>query len=243
MCMAVQLKGVNFTYDFKLILEDIHLEIKERDFLAIIGPNGGGKTTLLRLILGSLRPDKGEIHVLGLPVNKARHFMGYVPQHEVFDKDFPVSAMEMVLMGRLNAKSFFPFYSRDDYAAAKETMGVLGVEDLADYHYGELSGGQKQRVLIARALAGRPKLLVLDEPTSSVDSRVEQDIYELLAKLNKEITIIIVSHDLGFVSSYVNKVACLNKRLAIHNIEEISRDIISELYKSPIEIIEHQCFL
>lgn len=243
MIPVIKLEGISFAYEDRLILENLNLEVKEKDFLAIIGPNGGGKTTLLRLILGTLRPNKGDLRVFGLAPKKARHLIGYVPQHGLFDQDFPISALDVVLTGRLGFHSLFPRYSATDLALAKEAMRTLAVEDLANLRYGELSGGQKQRVLIARALVGKPKLLILDEPTSSVDSRVEEDVYGLLTELNEEITIIIVSHDLGFVSSYVDQVACLNRRMVIHTTEEITKDVVAGLYQSPMDMIEHQCNL
>mgnify|MGYP000943457364 FL=1 len=240
---VLELHGVNFAYDSRLILKDINLEVDDGEFLAVIGPNGGGKTTLLRLILGFLEPVGGTIKVFGQVPSKARHLIGYVPQHGEFNKDFPVSALEVVLMGRLSLGSLFPRYLAEDYTAAYEAMSAVGVKKLADYRFGELSGGQKQRVLIARALAVKPQLLILDEPTSSVDNRVEQDIYELLSQLNKKVTIIMVSHDLGFVSSYVTKVASLNRNLLVHNTKEISQEVIAELYQSSVEMIKHQCLL
>ncbi|NLJ80713.1 MAG: ABC transporter ATP-binding protein [Firmicutes bacterium] len=243
MTTVIKLRQVSFAYNQRLILEDLNLEVREKDYLAVIGPNGGGKTTLVRLLLGSLVPKKGEIEVFGVSPKKARKWIGYVPQHGLFDQSFPVSALEVVLMGRLHPQAFFPRYSAADYLAAQEAMSALGIENLAGQRYGELSGGQKQRVILARALVADPKLLILDEPTASVDSRVEQDIYELLADLNKKLTIIIVSHDLGFVSTYVDQVACLNRKLAVHTVEEISADVVSGLYQSPVEMIEHRCAL
>lgn len=240
---VLELIDVSFAYDVRLILEDLNLKLYANDFTAIIGPNGGGKTTLLRLILGTLQPTRGKIKLLGSTPKKMRSVIGYVPQHGVFDDNFPISAMEVVLMRTTRLKSFFPGYSKENYAAAKKAMDALEITDIANNTYGQLSGGQKQRVLIARALVGNPKLLILDEPTASVDSRVEQDVYELLVELNKKIPIIIVSHDLGFVSSYVNKVVCLNKRLVIHDVDQISKDVITGLYKNPMKIIEHQCLI
>ena len=240
---VISIEGVSFAYDHRPVLSDINLTVEPKDYMAVVGPNGGGKTTLLRLILGSLKAERGKVRVFGLPPAKARHMVGYVPQHGVFDPDFPVSALEVVLMGRLERRAFFPRYKREDYAAVQEAMGLLGVDNLGEYRYGDLSGGQKQRVLIARALVAKPKLLILDEPTASVDSRVEQDVYELLSRLNEEITILIVSHDLGFVSAYVNKVACLNQWLAVHKTEEITSEVLAGLYRSSVEMIQHRCAL
>lgn len=240
---VIELQNVSFSYDLRPILENLNLEIKVRDFTAIIGPNGGGKTTLLRLILGSLQPDRGNISVFGVSPKKARFQIGYVPQHAFFDQGFPITALEVVLMGTIQANSLFFRYSLRDHLAAMQAMDALNIADLADVRYGQLSGGEKQRVLIARALVGKPKLLILDEPTASVDSRVEHDVYELLKELNGEIPILIVSHDLGFVSSYVNKVVCLNKQLEVHDVDDISKGVITNLYKSPMEMINHQCLL
>lgn len=240
---VIRVEGVSFAYDQRPVLSEINLTVEAGDFLAVIGPNGGGKTTLLRLILGSLKPDRGSVSVFGLPAKKARPLVGCVPQHGVFDPDFPVTALEVVLMGRLQRRALFPYYTAADFAAAEEALALLGVDNLGKYRYGELSGGQKQRVLIARALVAKPSLLILDEPTASVDSRVEQDVYQLLARLNEQITIIIVSHDLGFVSTYVSKVVCLNQRLAVHTIEEITSEVLAGLYQSPVEMIEHSCAL
>jgi len=243
------IKGVSFVYEQQLVLEDVNLEVEEGDFLAVVGPNGGGKTTLLRLILGYLTPGAGSIRVLGSQPRSVRREIGYVPQHGNFDRDFPVTVMDVVLMGRIKRWSLFSGYNRADVEAAKKAMQAVQIRELADNRFGTLSGGQKQRALIARALCSAPRLLLLDEPTASVDSRVEQDIYELLKVLNQRITIIIVSHDLGFVSSYVNKVACVNHKVKVHSAQDISdhghidKEIIDEAYESSMRSLRHECGL
>lgn len=240
----VSLDQVYFAYDQRAVLEDITLEVEEGDFLAVVGPNGGGKTTLLRLILGRLAPVSGSVKVLGQPPRTVRSRIGYVPQHGEFARDFPVTVKDVVLMGRIKPESLFPRCSAADLEAAIQAMQSVSILELADRRFGTLSGGQKQRVLIARALSSNPSLLLLDEPTASVDSRVEKDIYELLRDLNKRMTIIMVSHDLGFVSSYVNKVACVNRRLKTHPVHEItSEDIINEAYDGAMHSLRHECRL
>lgn len=240
---AVEFQKVRFAYDNRTILEETDLTVCEGDFMAIIGPNGGGKTTLLKLILGLLTPTEGEVKVFGQTPYMARRLIGYVPQRIEYDRNFPISALEVALTGCLRPERLFPRYSTEDYKAAAKAMKAVSIEDLAGARFGDLSGGQRQRVLIARALAGQPKLLILDEPTAGVDSRVEQDLYELLRAINERVTIVMVSHDLGFISSYVSKVVCLNRRLAVHSPTEITREIMDELYHGPVRMLEHQCML
>ena len=214
---AIELHRVSFAYEDRMILEEINLTVDVGAFLAIVGPNGGGKTTLLRLLMGSLEPGQGEIKIFNQPPRKARRLIGYVPQQTVLDRDFPVSALEVVLMGRLAPNSFFPRYQRKDYTEAYAAMQAVGVETLADTRFGDLSGGQKQRTLIARALVGKPKLLLLDEPTASVDPTVAEDIYKLLAQLNQEVTIVLVSHDLGYIASHLRQAVYLNRCLSLYH--------------------------
>ncbi|HEY8392820.1 MAG TPA: ABC transporter ATP-binding protein [Capillibacterium sp.] len=230
MANVIELVNVSFAYDHRLILENINLEIAAGDFFAIVGPNGGGKTTLLRLLLGNLEPVAGEIRIFDRPPRKARRFIGYVPQQGSIDREFPVSALEVVLMGRLTPASFFSRYREEDYAAASAAMRAVGVEELASYRFGDLSGGQKQRVLIARALVAQPQLLILDEPTSSVDYEVEQEIYQLLTELNQRVTIVMVSHDLGYIASHLRKVAYLNRRLSLYHPEGEIQGSITDWY-------------
>jgi zinc transport system ATP-binding protein len=236
---AIDLFGINFSYGDSVILKDVSLSIKEMDFLGIIGPNGSGKTTLLKIILGLLKPSSGTVKIFGLEPVRARGLIGYVPQHANLDRNFPVNAMDVTLMGRLSRTSLFGCYSKADREAAENALESMAVADLRKKSFGNLSGGQQQRVLIARALASQPKLLLLDEPTANVDTKAENDIYELLSKLNKETTIAMVSHDIGFISSYVKHVACLNRTLVCHPTSGITKEVIEELYRGPMDLVQH----
>lgn len=240
---VVDLRGVEFSYGGHLVLNDIHLAVDRGDFLGIIGPNGGGKTTLLRIILGLLTPYRGEVRVFGSVPKKAAQKMGYVPQYSLFDPTFPITVIEVVLMGLLRPSHLGVWYSKKEKRAAMAAMEETGVYDLRARHFGRLSGGQRQRVLIARALVSNPLLLLLDEPTASVDHQLEEDIYSLLKEINQDITIILVSHDLGVISSCVNRVACVNQRLVVHSTTDLDRDRVEEIYGRPITIIEHECLL
>jgi len=236
---AVELKDVRFSYEDVSVLESIDLTVPSGEFLGIIGPNGSGKTTLLRLLLGFLEPDAGVVSVFGRPPRAARKEMGYVPQSTDFDRDFPISALEVVLMGRLGLSPTWFGYTRKDIEAARAALRSVEADNLRHRKFGTLSGGQRQRVLIARALASQPRLLLLDEPTANVDTRIEQDIYELLRKLNQQCTILLVTHDLGFISSYVTRVACLNRTLICHPTARITADDIDQLYQGPVHLVHH----
>lgn len=239
---VITFKDVSFKYDSVFVLENISFKIYKKDFIGIIGPNGGGKTTLLKLILRLLKPHKGSIEILDLPLQKAKSRIGYLPQNINVDEDFPITVEEVVAMGLFNNFSFLPIIKNKK--AIKDALKKTVIEDLSKKQYGTLSGGQKQRCLIARALVSKPEILLLDEPTSSVDSRVEQDIYELLKELNKDITIILVSHDLGFVSKYITRVFCVNKQIACHKTNEVSiNKIINDAYESKFSMISHECNL
>ena len=206
----IKLEKVAFSYGKEEFLKDINLSIYEDDFLGIIGPNGGGKTTLLKLILGLLQPKKGKISVFGKSPKNARHEMGYLSQFKNIDFDFPITAYEIVLLSRVGDK-LIKRYSKDDKEVVKKAMKELGIWNLRDKKLNELSGGEKQRIFVARALANEPKLLVLDEPLSNLDIHIQEEFYKILKELNKKIAIVIVDHDLEMVSKYAKEVVCVNK--------------------------------
>jgi len=207
--------------------------------LGIIGPNGGGKTTLLKVLLGLIEPSQGNVTFLGDNPKKNRKLMGYVPQHSHFDRQFPVSAWDVVLTGRLGRVGLFKKFSEHDKEIASDALKEVEMFDLRDKQIGELSGGQIQRVLIARALVTEPKILLFDEPTANIDKQSEINLYKLLKKLNESIPIVMISHDIGVISSYVNKIACLNKRLYYHNSKEITREMLEATYHCPVDLIAH----
>ncbi len=237
---VVQLRDVTVDYDGHVALRDLTLSIYEGDFLGIIGPNGGGKTTLLKLILGLVRPAKGTVQVFGKPPEQVRHRIGYVPQTADFDRDFPIQVRDVV---RMSCLKFRKFGRREDYRecmkASERIMREMGVWDLRERQMGRLSGGEKQRVLLSRALIVKPEILLLDEPTASVDSQVRMTIYEMLAKLNERLTICLVSHDIGVISAYVKRVACLNQELFYHGEKEITEEVLVQTYRCPVDLIAH----
>lgn len=237
--VVIDIDNVSFNYGAVTVLEDISLKINEDEFIGIIGPNAGGKSTLLKLILGLLQPDKGTIEKYNHDGKNLRNHIGYVPQHVTFSRDFPVTVSEVVMMGHITAASKLFRFNNDEIASAKQAMQALEIDDIAKNQVGTLSGGQLQRVLIARALVSLPEILILDEPTSNVDMRVEEDIFSLLKNYSERMTIIVVSHDIAFISGYVDRVACLNRTLVCHNTESISGKMIEDLYDAPVKMIHH----
>jgi zinc transport system ATP-binding protein len=235
----VKLEDVWVHFDGVPVLEEVNLSINQHDFLGIIGPNGGGKTTLLKVILGLLKPSRGKVTVLGRTAEEGRKFVGYVPQYSLFDHEFPVSVREVVLMGCLGHKKPFRGYSEADKKLAHDSLETVEMLDFKDAQIGKLSGGQQQRVFIARALVAEPKLLLLDEPMASVDSPMQTELYELFEKLRQRMAIVLVSHDISAVSIYVGKIACLNRRLFYHNSKEITAEDLEATYQCPVEIIAH----
>lgn len=234
MCL-VELQDVSVRFDSVVALESINLKVKEKDFLGIIGPNGGGKTTLLKVLLGLIKPSDGLVKI-----NKDVT-LGYVPQFTKFNTDFPITVEDVILTGRLPSKvKVFHRYSKGDLNLALDIMKKIGIEEFRNRQIGKLSGGQKQKVLIARALLTEPKILLLDEPTASLDSTSKNEIYNLLKTINKNKTIIMVSHDVGVISSYIDSVACLNKKLYYHGADiKMNRNKLESIYGCPVELIAH----
>jgi zinc transport system ATP-binding protein len=235
----IRLTDVSVNYGEIPALENITLSVFQHDFLGIIGPNGGGKSTLLRVLLGLVKPSSGTVSIFENQPEQARSQIGYVSQLYSFDRDFPVNVWDVVMMGRYSKAGIFNRYSSDDKKATEKALIRVGMRDYACKQIGKLSGGQQQRVFVARALASEPSLLLLDEPTASIDSTMQAEFYELLAELKKSITIILVSHDIGAVSVYVDKIACLNRQLYYHGSKEITPEILEATYKCPVQLIAH----
>jgi len=237
---VIDCAGLSYSYGEAPALLGVDLQVKEGEFLGIVGPNAGGKSTLLRLILGLLEPQAGSIRVLGRRPRQAIRLVGYVPQFPSFPRDFPISVEQTVLMGRLGLSPALGWYRRSDRQAAHEALAEVECLDLARRPIGSLSGGQLQRVLLARALVGEPRILILDEPTANIDHRMESEIFDLLAVLNQRMTILVVSHDIAFISSYVDRVACLNRTLLCHRTDAVDADLIHSLYGEAVRSVAHR---
>jgi zinc transport system ATP-binding protein len=238
MSSVIEVADLSFSYPQTPVLEGVSFTIAGGDFVGMVGPNGGGKTTLLRLILGLLTPSRGTVRVFGRPPAEAHRRVGYMPQHAQLDPQFPMRACDVVLMGRLGGR--FGRFTRDDRAQAAAALHEVGMTDCARRSFAALSGGQRQRVLIARALACDPELLLLDEPTASLDPGAQDDINELLHELNRRLTIVLVSHDVGFVARHVKTVVCVNRQVIIHTAQEVTGESIRDLYGHDVRWIEHR---
>ena len=236
---VVELRGVSFSYTGEPVLQGVSFEVLPGEFVSAVGPNGGGKTTLLRLILGTARPDAGEVRVFGGSPERARTRVGYVPQYARFDPLFPVTVMDVVRMGRVGSFAVGP-YRRADREAAEAALATVGLPELRWRPFSALSGGQRQRVLIARALATHPELLLLDEPTASVDRAATARLYELLVELSRSLTILLVSHDTSVVSKFVSGVLCVNRTVVKHPISLLTGEMLSELYGGEIALVRHE---
>lgn len=227
----LELKNISAGYEGRSVLKDVSLSIEENDFLGIIGPNGGGKTTLLKIILGLLQPYKGTISF----ANNVDKGIGYMPQINNIDKQFPILVSEVVLSG-LYASGL---NKSEECLRVQELMQEMGLLEIANKAIGNLSGGQMQRVLLARAIANKPKLLVLDEPSTYVDKRFEAKFYEQLKEINKKTAIILVSHDVGTVISTVKNIACVNENLHFHAGNDVDSSWLEEHLACPFELVGH----
>jgi zinc transport system ATP-binding protein len=232
---AVELEHVTYRYphsgDPIPVLDDVTFQIERDDYLGLIGPNGGGKTTLLKIMLGLIKPASGSVKVFGKSPAQVRSRIGYVPQRAEIDITAPATVLDVVLMGRLGRSSWGLQYGGEHRQRAIDALCQTGVEDLSERPISELSGGQRQRVLLARALASEAEILLLDEPMSGIDAPVEQSLNDLLKRLNESLPIVVVSHDIAFVSNHLKSVACLNRKLVCHGASEITAEMIAEAYK------------
>ena len=241
----IDIRDLNFAYNRQPVLIGVNLSVQAGEFIAMIGPNGGGKTTLLKLMLGLLSPESGQIRIFGKSPQDVSHRIGYVPQDVHVNKNFPISALDVALMGKLKPGVGRSRHSEADRRAALHALAQVEMEKFYDRRIGELSGGQKQRVFVARALVTDPELLFLDEPTASIDTRGQNEFYRLLNELNESITIIVVSHDLMVVSGYIKSVVCVNRRLHYHGHAELTGEMIEMMYDCtaretcPVELIAH----
>ena len=236
---AIEIKGLWAGYDSHIVLEDIDLTVYKNDFIGLIGPNGGGKTTLLKLIIGLIKPIRGEIQVMGQNVADGRCHIGYVPQTNPLDHKFPIRVWEVVQMGLLGCRRLLQPITKEDRAVIETALQQVEMQNLRNKPIGALSVGQRQRVYIARALASNPEILLLDEPTASIDPQVAASIYELLSQINKNVTILMISHDMNAISAHVKSIGCLNRRLHYHGTKEITQDMVEAIYECPIDLIAH----
>lgn len=237
---AVQISNLTVYYGQTEALDNICLDVAEGEYLGIIGPNGGGKSTLIKAMLGLLPVTSGKIEIFGGDVEKNRHMMSYVPQFASMDRRFPISLREVVLTGTL-PRGLKPFhrYSAKDIETAEEMLSRVGLGQIMDRRVSDLSGGQFQKLMIARALTRNPRILLLDEPTASVDAVSREQIFSLLSELNKQMTVILVTHDLFAISSQVHSLACLNKKLVYHGAPELTQSVVETLYGCPVDLIAH----
>ncbi len=227
---------MTFGYGPEVVLDRVSLEIGERDFLAVIGPNGGGKTTLLKVLLGLLEPRSGSV---GWSFDRRAGAVGYVPQFAGFDRSFPISVFEAVRTGRLGGRGLLRSYAREDELAVGRWLERLGLAALARVPLADLSGGQLQRTLIARALVADPRILLLDEPMGSIDSESREVVLSLLAELNRRAPVVVVTHDVTLFGGLMKQVACVNRRLHYHPRGEVTAEMLEQVYGCPVELVTH----
>lgn len=245
---VIRLEKIHYSYGDKLVLKNVNLDIKRGMFMGLVGPNGGGKTTLIKIILGLIKPDQGEIYLLNEPIDKFKDWnrIGFVSQKaNTFNKGFPATVFEVVAMGLTAKVGYFSFMKRKDKQKVLHAIDQVGMGEYAYKNIGILSGGQQQRVFIARALVSDPKLLILDEPTVGIDYQNVERFYDLLHELNtkQNITLLLVTHDTGAMTEHATNVVCLNQTLHFHGKSEeysaLSAEYLSEIYGHPVQVIVH----
>ncbi|UCG61070.1 MAG: ABC transporter ATP-binding protein [Candidatus Zixiibacteriota bacterium] len=236
---VIELINVSFAYNAKPVLENVNLTVSDKEFVWVVGPNGGGKTTLVKLLLGLLQPKSGTVRVFGDSASSARRRIGYMPQQAHLDLRFPVTARDVVLMGRLNKGMTPGKFSGADREKVHEALELVGMDSMAATPLRDLSGGQQRRLLIARALACEPDMLLLDEPTANLDRKAERELFKILKKLNQRLTVIMISHDPAFVSDFVEQVVCVNRTVAVHPTTDRDREFIGELYGDSLRMVRH----
>ena len=234
----VEIRNLSAGYGQNIILRDVNLSIQQFDFVGVIGPNGGGKTTLLKALLGLLSPITGEINFSESMTEGNSHRIGYLPQINNIDRKFPVTVFDVVRSGLMSRKRLTGRYNSEENDRANDLMLEMGISGIRNKAIGELSGGQIQRALLCRALVNSPKLLILDEPNTYVDNRFERELYEKLKVLNEKLAILLVSHDLGTISTYVKSYACVNGSLHYHTGNKVTPELLKS-YECPIQIISH----
>ncbi len=228
MTPIIEIEHLSAGYEGKQVLHDVNLTIYQDDYLGIIGPNGGGKTTLMRLILGLMRPTEGSIRYFRDGKEVKEITMGYLPQYNALDRQFPISVYEVVLSGLSKTKGLFCRYTKAQHQQVAATLEHLQLTDLKDKPIGALSGGQLQRVLLARAIVSKPDAVILDEPNTYIDPRFQKQMYEMLEQINHDCAIIIVSHDIAEVLSNVKHIACVNHHLHYHATADMPREKLEE---------------
>lgn len=235
---AIEVQNLSFAYDQTPVLTDVGFTLDALDSVCIVGPNGGGKTTLIKLMLGLLEPDQGLVRIYGGKPVEQRRRIGYVPQYAHYDARFPISVQEVVSMGRLG-NSLGGRYTRADRAAVQDALAAVNLSAFAERSFASLSGGQRQRILIARALASGGDILILDEPTANIDSASEQQFFALLEELNKQMTILMVTHEVGFASTFFKRIICVNNQVYIHPTSELTGELIQNMYGGNLQMIRH----
>lgn len=237
---ALEFKNVSFGYEQdETIMEEASFVLEESKSICVVGPNGGGKSTLIKLALGLLRPQSGEIQVFGKSPQRSRSIIGYMPQHLNFDPQFPITTVEVALMGRLSSSIRIGPFSKKDREKAESALEKVKLGEFAKHRFSTLSGGQRQRALIARALVSNPKILLLDEPTANVDQSVEREFHKTLQELSEQMSVVLVSHDLGFVSGWLEHVLCVNRTVHIHPTASIDGKTLNEIFGEDIVAIRH----